>query len=324
MSRISVIVPVYKVEPYLDRCVESLAGQTFRDLEIILVDDGSPDKCGAMCDAWAEKDPRIRVIHQKNGGLSAARNSGIAAAKGDYISVIDSDDWVDADMLETMLQAAENGADVVLCGWINEYEDGRREADKVLPGAHEWTRLEALEQLAGDRAVAYIVAWNRLCRREIYEDLNFPVGKIHEDEYTAHRILGAAKRVVTVDRAFYHYRHRAKSIMATENAEESHLKTAEFAALRFDWFGENAAETLQPVCFGTFLSAYTMAVRDLDPANEAFRERILSLSRKGQAMRKELVRLRLSLKDELILKAPFVWKKLYAIKGKMTGRKPEG
>ncbi len=321
MSRISIIVPVYKVEAYLDACAESLVGQTYRDLEIILVDDGSPDNCGRMCDGWAEKDSRIRVIHQENGGLSAARNSGIRAASGDYISLIDSDDWIDFDMMETMLGVLEKtGADIALCGWVNEYENEDREADEVLPGDRVLTRQEALARLAGEEAVPYIVAWNRLCRRSIYDGIEFPVGKIHEDEYTTHEILGAAKSVVTVNSAFYHYRHRAKSIMTTENAEESHLKTAEFSALRFDWFGANDAAVLQPACFKTFLSAYTMAVRDLDPANEAFKDRILAMSRKGQEMRKQLKDLKLSGKDELILKAPFMWRKLYALKGKLTGR----
>ena len=321
MSRISIIVPVYKVEPYLDTCVESLVRQSFRDLEIILVDDGSPDGCGRMCDAWAAKDPRIRVIHQANGGLSAARNSGIREASGDLISVIDSDDWVEPDMMETMCGVLEKtGADIAVCGWTNEYENTDRESDDVLPGDHIWTRQEVLTRLAEPEAVPYIVAWNRLCRRRIYEEIFFPVGKIHEDEYTAHEILGAAGSVVTLNRAFYHYRHRAKSIMTTENAEEAHLKTAEFSAMRFDWFGENSAGNLQPICFATFLSAYTMAVRDLDPESGAFRARIQALSRKGQEMRKGLKDLKLSAKDELILKAPFMWKKLYALKGRITGR----
>ncbi len=321
MSRISIIVPVYKVEAYLDACVESLAGQTYRDLEIILVDDGSPDNCGRMCDEWAAKDSRIRVIHQENGGLSAARNSGIKEASGDFISLVDSDDWISPEMMETMLGILDKtGADIAVCGWVNEYENEEREADEVLPGDHILTRQEALARLAEEEAVPYIVAWNRLCRRRIYDRVTFPVGKIHEDEYTAHEILGAAKSVVTVNSAFYHYRHRAKSIMTTENAEESHLKTAEFSALRFDWFGTNGLTALQPACFKTFLSAYTMAVRDLDTANEAFKDRIFAMSRKGQEMRKQRKDVKLSGKDELILKAPFMWRKLYALKGRITGR----
>lgn len=318
---ISIVVPVYKVEAYLDACVESLVRQTFRDTEIILVDDGSPDRCGMMCDAWAERDRRIRVIHQENGGLSAARNSGIRAAKGEYISVIDSDDWTEPDMMEAMYGILEKtGADIALCGWVNEYENAERPSDTVTPGDHVWTRLEALGQLAGPEAVPYIVAWNRLCRSRIYEKLLFPVGKIHEDEYTAHEILGAAETVAALDRPFYHYRHREKSIMAGEKEEEAHLKTAEFSALRYDYFAENGAEALLPVCMNTFLSAYTMAVRDMTGDEEKVKARILSLSEKGRSMRRQLPGMKLPLKDELLLRSPFAWKRLYALKGRFKQR----
>ena len=320
MSRISVIVPVYKVESYLDTCVKSLVGQTFRDLEIILVDDGSPDGCGVMCDAWADRDERIRVIHQKNGGLSAARNSGIRAASGEYISVIDSDDRVDPEMLGTMLAALEeSAADIALCGFVHEYEGAEGSGEKVLPGNAVLTRKEALAKLAGPQGVVFIVAWNRLCRREIYDRVLFPEGKIHEDELTAHEILGSAERIVTLDSAFYHYLHRAKSIMSSENREEDHINNAEFLAIRHDYFRSHGDGELTIPCFETFLSAYTMAVRDF-AGGDALKQRILALSEKGCAMRAGLKELKLPVRDELILKKPFLWKTLYGIKGKLTGR----
>lgn len=320
MSRISVIVPVYKVEAYLDACVGSLVRQTFRDLEIILVDDGSPDGCGTMCDVWAEKDARIRVIHQKNGGLSAARNSGIRAASGELISVIDSDDRVDPEMMETMERAlAESGADVALCGFVHEYEGTDRPGETVLPGSGILNRKEALEKLAGLGGLPFIVAWNRLCRREIYDKVLFPEGKIHEDELTAHEILGEAGTVVLVGQAFYHYLHRAKSIMSSENREEDHVNNAEFLAIRHDYFRTHGDEDLLPLCFRTFLSAYTMAVRDLPENGTALRDRVRELSRKGQEMA-STSGVPLTAKDKLLLKSPFFWKKLYAVKGKLTGR----
>ena len=125
MAMISVIVPVYKVEPYLDRCVKSVVDQTFSDLEIILVDDGSPDNCPAMCDAWAARDSRVRVIHKPNGGLSDARNTGMAAATGEYISFVDSDDWIAAEMLERLIQALERDqSDIAACAVEMVWEDG--------------------------------------------------------------------------------------------------------------------------------------------------------------------------------------------------------
>ena len=125
MEKISVIVPVYEVEAYLDRCVQSIVDQTYTNLEIVLVDDGSPDNCGAMCDAWAEKDSRIRVIHQENGGLSAARNAGLAVATGDLIGFVDSDDYVSGDMYQLLWENMKTeGSDIAVCGVQMVYDDG--------------------------------------------------------------------------------------------------------------------------------------------------------------------------------------------------------
>lgn len=320
MSRISIVVPVYKVEAYLDVCVESLVSQTFRDIEIILVDDGSPDGCPQICDVWADRDERIRVIHQPNGGLSAARNSGIRAASGELIAVIDSDDRVDPDMLETMEKAlTESAADIAVCGFVHEYEGADGRGEEVLPGEGILSRKEALAKVAGPQGVVFIVAWNRLCRREIYEKILFPEGKIHEDELTAHEILGAAERIVTVNRPFYHYLHRAKSIMSNEDREEDHINNAEFLALRWDYFREHGDEDLLAPCFETFMSAYTMAVRDLQKDSGKLKDRVQTLSKKGQEMSRSCGRA-LSAKEKMLLGAPFLWKTLYSVKGKLTGR----
>ena len=123
-AKISIIVPVYKVEPYLRKCLDSIVGQTYQKLEIILVDDGSPDSCGAICDAYAARDERIRVIHKENGGVASARNAGLDAATGDYIGWVDSDDWIEADMFECLLKGAEDyDADIVVCGREDSYPD---------------------------------------------------------------------------------------------------------------------------------------------------------------------------------------------------------
>ena len=123
-ERISVIVPVYKVEPYLRKCLDSIVNQTYRNLEIILVDDGSPDNCGRICDEYAERDNRIRVIHQKNGGVSSARNEGLKIASGDWIGWVDSDDWIEPDMFEYLLENAKKSkADIAVCSRKEWYKD---------------------------------------------------------------------------------------------------------------------------------------------------------------------------------------------------------
>lgn len=318
MSLISVIVPVYKVENYLTQCVRSLTAQTHRDLEIILVDDGSPDGSGALCDRLAEEDERIKVIHRPNGGLSAARNSGLDAAAGEYAAFIDSDDWVEPDMLETLLTLTEKtGADVALCGWRNEYEDGTP-SDEKLPGDRLYSRKAVLERLCEPDAACFVIACNRLCRRSIFTDLRFPEGKLHEDEFTAHEIYGRAGSVVTANKAFYHYRRRGGSI-TTVFSGPGHLDGAEGTYRRYLYLRKDYPELL-PKAFRAFLSAYTVAVRDFEPKDE----RGLARLREIQAMAKELLAAEggrgVSPKERLIIRQPLLWKKLYAWKGRLNGR----
>ena len=136
MELISIVVPVYKVEPYLDKCVSSIVNQTYKNLEIILVDDGSPDNCPVMCDAWAEKDNRIRVIHKPNGGLSDARNAGMSAATGELIAFVDSDDWIAPDMYEKLYhRLTEDGSDIAACGVQMVWEDNTPPRMLTRPGS---------------------------------------------------------------------------------------------------------------------------------------------------------------------------------------------
>ena len=172
MPTISVIIPVYKVERYLDACVTSVVGQTYPDLEIILVDDGSPDNCPALCDAWAAKDTRIRVIHRSNGGLSAARNSGLDVCTGDYIAFVDSDDRLEPETLERALRAQQrSGADLVLFHYLCTDENDQPLPDRTPADREEealtppqfWEKFFA----SGDACTYYVVAWNKLYRAEL-------------------------------------------------------------------------------------------------------------------------------------------------------------
>lgn len=216
---ISVIVPVYKVEPWLDACVESLLAQTFTDFELILVDDGSPDGCPALCDAWAAKDGRVRVIHRENGGLSAARNSGIAAAKGGYLAFVDSDDIVAPDYLGAMYAAlTEHDADMALCGVEDVQEDGTSLSPQVLtvpdaPGCFEGRAL--LHAFYGENSPCYTVAWNKLYKASLWRELRYPEGMIHEDDAVAHELFWACDRVACLAQPLYFYRLRQGSICHT-------------------------------------------------------------------------------------------------------------
>lgn len=210
---ISVIIPVYKVEKYLDKCIESVVNQAYRNLEIILVDDGSPDHCPAMCDAWAKKDNRIRVLHKKNGGLSDARNAGLAVATGELISFIDSDDWIEKSFFECLHQAMiETDADVAECATVYETEDGkllriRKEAPATL-----LERKEALCRLILEDGV-YQTVWNKLYRCEIVREVTFVSGKCNEDDFWTYQVFDRGKKLAIVEAPLYHYLQRGTSII---------------------------------------------------------------------------------------------------------------
>ena len=205
MAMISVIVPVYQVEAFLPRCVESILQQSYADFELILVDDGSPDNCGALCEEYARKDGRVHVIHQKNGGLSAARNTGIdwAFSNSDsrWLTFVDSDDWLHPRALELLLKAAEeNHTNISVCGFR---ETGGENPPVVMDDASSavWTPKDLYIQ----RTKNFTVAWGKLYRKVDFDTVRYPVGKIHEDEFVTYRLMFAQDRVAVVDLPLYAY-----------------------------------------------------------------------------------------------------------------------
>ena len=210
--QISVIVPVYRVEQYLRRCLDSIINQTYRNLEIILVDDGSPDSCGAICDAYAQKDPRIKVIHQKNGGVSAARNAGLDMASGSWIGWVDSDDWIEPDMYEYLIfYALQAKADIAVCSRCEQYRE-----KSVMRGWTEERRLnteQALRLLLENNTMQNFL-WDKLWRRELFERIRFPAGKTFEDIAVMHRLFEKAETVLCLPEAKYHYFQRPGSIVS--------------------------------------------------------------------------------------------------------------
>lgn len=213
---ISVIVPIYSVEKYLNRCVESIVRQNYANLEIILIDDGSPDQCPAICDMWAERDARIQVIHKENGGLSDARNVGMEIAKGELISFIDSDDWIEKSFFQKLYAAmVENSADIVECATAYDTEEGetvfiRKEAPAVFLDHKEILRRLILED------GVYQTVWNKLYRREVIGDFNFEIGKCNEDDFWTYKVLDKAKKLAIVKKPLYHYIQRNTSIIGSK------------------------------------------------------------------------------------------------------------
>lgn len=236
MPKISVIIPVYKVERYLDACVASVAGQTYADLEIILVDDGSPDNCPALCDAWAKKDARIKVIHRPNGGLSAARNSGLDIAAGEFIAFVDSDDKLEPQTLERALTAQQNtGADIVLFDYLCTDENDRPLPEQNPAGRQEETltppQFWQKYFTSGDACTYYVVAWNKLYKAGLFRTLRYAAGKRYEDMFLLPHLIAQCGKIACLNFRGYRYAQRAGSIMS-QGDPRNYLDRSEYL---LDW-----------------------------------------------------------------------------------------
>lgn len=212
MYKISIIVPIYNVEQYLHRCVDSILAQDYANIELILIDDGSPDNCGVICDEYAQLDSRIKVVHKKNGGLSDARNAGLAIASGEFIAFIDSDDWVASDYISTMLKyMIETGCDICECEVVKTTGETKADTrENIKTTCYE--TVDALKALIYDKQLHQHV-WNKLYRRDCLKEEFFPAGKTNEDEFWTYRVFGNANKVVKVEKVLYYYFQREGSIM---------------------------------------------------------------------------------------------------------------
>ena len=204
MAIVSVIVPVYNVERYIHRCIDSILQQTFRDFELVLIDDGSPDQCGAICDDYASIDSRVHVIHKENGGLSAARNSGIdwAFSKSDseWLTFVDSDDWIHKFFLESLLSAVRKDNTCIAIGnalWTK----GESFSENAIRPSVVWRTAEYYQL----HTVNSTVAWGKLYNKKCFRNIRFPDGKIHEDEYVTYKILFAQEYISVIDQPIYAY-----------------------------------------------------------------------------------------------------------------------
>ena len=249
---ISVVVPVYKVENFLHKCVQSICEQTYRELEIILVDDGSPDNCGAICDEYAKKDERIKVIHKKNGGLSDARNAVIEAATGKYIGFVDSDDYINPQMYEILYEGIkQNDADISVCRYqmVDEKENV---VYKTYENINEWIIINSdADKLKYsfdiNTKTAFIVAWNKLYKTELFKEIRYPYGKIHEDQFTTYKTIHLADKIVYTEKELYYYLQRQDSIMNSSfDRKRLHNLDAIKEKLEFykntkkyDWYAKN-------------------------------------------------------------------------------------
>lgn len=226
---ISIIVPVYNVEKYVLKCLKSLVNQSYDNIEILVVDDGSTDKSGKICDEFALKDKRIRVFHKKNGGLSSARNFGIKKAKGEYICLVDSDDYVRKEFVEKMLEAAkEKNAEIVVCGY-----------DTGMPKTESLSGKEAAIRLLVKQQNVDVVAWNKMYQKKLFDDILYPEGQNYEDTLTTYKLLAEAKKVMYIAEPLYVYVERGGSITKSDKKEEKLMAREKAAEEAVEYFKKN-------------------------------------------------------------------------------------
>lgn len=275
LELISVIIPIYKVEEFLDCCIRSIVDQTYSKLEIILVDDGSPDACPSKCDEWAQKDNRIRVIHKKNGGLSDARNAGMSIATGAYISFVDSDDWIAPDFYEKLYQSiVENNAQIAASGIVLAYSD-YLQYDQSIYDRQVFSTEDALKTLINGRGF-YAVAWNKLYQKSLFDGIEYPIGKLHEDEFVTYKLIGKATRLVLCQKALYYYRQREGSIMQEWSirhldALDAFFERNKFLADNYPKLYVGDKVTLLMTCVGFFRECNKL--EDCQVEKERIRER---------------------------------------------------
>ena len=275
---ISVIVPVYKVEPYLTKCVDSILGQTYRNIEVILVDDGSPDACPDICDRYVGQDARVRVIHKKNGGVSSARNAGLDAATGGLIAFVDPDDWMESDMLESLVaNMREYESDLAECGMFL-VKEGVAKPKKFFDKSACYRNPEAMRLLLDDECS--LAVWNKLFRKNLFETIRFPEGRVWEDAWVMPELFGTARAISVLAAHKYYYLQRGTgSIMHTVRLSMDYsVQAYETAHARYLYIEKKypmfMPKTIRPLWHGV-RQIYKVAVR-LSAAGEAVDEEMLA------------------------------------------------
>ena len=262
METVSVIIPVYNVEKYLRKCIDSVINQTYKDLEILLVDDGSSDNCPAICDEYAEKDSRVKVLHKKNGGLSDARNAALGVMSGKYVTFVDSDDYISVDAIQTLYDALINNDADMSVGNMNSVDEYGNisshfllaEKEKTLSGEEIWSLLSPP------------CAPNKLYKSVVFEDIRYPIGRLYEDVFTWHKILSKVSRIALTGKVSYYYLIRSGSIMHSEY--DIRFTDIVFAIKdRYEWLDSIGQQTLANEARMFIYSRVAVAFAHLDPNN---------------------------------------------------------
>lgn len=266
---VSVVVPIYNVEKYLKNCIETIINQTYKNIEIILVDDGSTDNCPKICDEYRKKDSRIKVIHKKNGGLSDARNQGLKLSRGEYICFIDSDDFIDKRFIEILYkECCLNNAEIAMCKYEKVLENEEVVEDKGK--SYKKETISGRDSIIGiyeGKIVDFgFVAWNKLYKRKLFENNNidYPFGKYNEDTFTTFRLLYNSKKVVKIDLSLYYYRIRIGSIMKSKMTTKKITDHVDADIYNIEYYKEKKDEYLLKLSLNYFFRDIILLLKKID------------------------------------------------------------
>ena len=297
---ISVIVPVYNVETYLNECVDSILRQTYKNLEIILVDDGSTDNSGAICDEYAKKDSRIKVFHKENGGASTARNYGIDQANGEFLGFVDSDDYIEKELYELLMESlVKNNADVSACGYIS-FRDGSNEKEERIDfyGGEVFTSESFAKILSLEKNGAAVISpCNKLYKREVFSKIRYPEGQAYEDPYVITDIFDSIEKFVFVKKALYYYRQRQGSIVHSISAKS--LDEMDAWLKRLYWFSDRREFAYLKQTMDVTLSRLVFYDKELKRKNKYTKKRIASYKKEIHRCFKNLSREFLTTKEKI-------------------------
>lgn len=301
---ISVIIPVYNVELYLCKCIDSVLSQTYENLEIILVDDGSPDNCGEICDKYALKDSRIRVIHKANGGLSDARNAGLDIIQGEYVAFVDSDDWIEPTMYKTLLKnMMEFHADMSFGGVADELENKEscvisKVSDYGCTSPFSENNIEAMRRYFNGSWAA----WDKLYKAELFDNIRFPKGEINEDEAIVIQLLSLCQTVCYTNEIFYHYIKRNNNSITNASFSKKKLAWSKHCADNFHIICENYEE-LKNDAAKRYRNSLIWSITEIAKCEEIkeYREEICYLMKQLKFHKRLFDRIKFSSKKEHIM-----------------------
>lgn len=304
---ISVVIPVYKIEKYIGSCLESIQKQTYENIEILVVNDGSPDKSAEIAHEYAKNDSRIKVIDKKNGGLSDARNVGIEKAKGNYILLVDGDDYIAENMIEKMYDAIkESKSDLCICSINIVDENGQcaeHENFKPLIEPGIYTKEQMFEKITDIPNWFYVVAWNKLYKREIFDKVKYPKGRIHEDEFVIHHIMDAVDQTICLEDRFYYYVQRNQSIMHADYSIKR-MDVADAFLDRTDFFLNKHKITNAKKMFvrvrAKLIEGY-IALNENSKMSKEDKERMMQLHKEYCKVYKKICKNGISFKERILL-----------------------